>query len=86
MRDNYEYVLGVVEEQFRYFGPFPARWPKLQTREVHVADLGKHLKEEDNATPMNDGERSEQDGQHLHIENDATGLEKSSYCKRFTRR
>jgi hypothetical protein len=24
-RDDEEYVLGVVEEQFKYFGPFPAK-------------------------------------------------------------
>ncbi|KAL1595289.1 hypothetical protein SLS60_009979 [Paraconiothyrium brasiliense] len=28
-RDDEEYVLGVVEEQFKYFGPFPAKLAEI---------------------------------------------------------
>jgi hypothetical protein len=33
-RDDEEYVLGVVEEQFKYFGPFPAKFAEIADPET----------------------------------------------------
>jgi hypothetical protein len=33
-RDDEEYVLGVVEEQFKYFGPFPAKFAEVADPET----------------------------------------------------
>ena len=33
-RDDEEYVLGVVEEQFKYFGPFPAKIAEIADPEA----------------------------------------------------
>ena len=33
-RDDEEYVVGVVEEQFKYFGPFPAKIAEITDPET----------------------------------------------------
>jgi hypothetical protein len=36
-RDEEAYVLGVIEEQFKYFGPFPAKFAEITDPETVLA-------------------------------------------------